>query len=89
MTHVLSLEVMAPPKKILHSLLCPWSDFRFLVITSLAVPMVEAMAALVLMDQLMAHIAQCEIFPLNLDLQEPVGSASSLSEMSILEQKSL
>jgi chorismate synthase len=51
--------------------------------------MVEAMAALVLMDQLMAHIAQCEIFPLNLDLQEPVGSASSLSEMSILEQKSL
>ncbi|KAL6907547.1 hypothetical protein ACP4OV_002586 [Aristida adscensionis] len=42
-----------------------------------AVPMVESMAALVLMDQLMAHIAQCEMFPLNLALQEPVGSASS------------
>jgi hypothetical protein len=43
-----------------------------------AVPMVESMAALVLMDQLMAHIAQCEMFPLNLALQEPVGSASSV-----------
>uniref|UniRef100_A0ACD5TVX7 Uncharacterized protein n=1 Tax=Avena sativa TaxID=4498 RepID=A0ACD5TVX7_AVESA len=42
-----------------------------------AVPMVETMAALVLMDQLMAHSAQCEMFPLNLALQEPVGSANS------------
>ncbi|ONL96150.1 Chorismate synthase chloroplastic [Zea mays] len=47
-----------------------------------AVPMVESMAALVLMDQLMAHIAQCEMFPLNLALQEPIGSASSASELS-------
>jgi len=38
-----------------------------------AVPVVESMAALVLMDQLMAHIAQCEMFPLNIALQEPVG----------------
>ncbi|GJN30921.1 hypothetical protein PR202_gb19267 [Eleusine coracana subsp. coracana] len=47
-----------------------------------AVPMVESMAALVLMDQLMAHIAQCEMFPLNPDLQEKVGSASSVSELA-------
>jgi len=44
--------------------------------------MVESMAALVLMDQLMAHIAQCEMFPLNLALQEPIGSASSASELA-------
>ncbi|KAI4993726.1 hypothetical protein ZWY2020_008039 [Hordeum vulgare] len=42
-----------------------------------AVPMVETMAALVLMDQLMAHVAQCEMFLLNLALQEPIGSANS------------
>ncbi|KAG0477573.1 hypothetical protein HPP92_012292 [Vanilla planifolia] len=40
-----------------------------------AVPMVEAMAALVLVDQLMAHVAQCELFPLNADLQYSVGNA--------------
>ncbi|PKU60903.1 Chorismate synthase, chloroplastic [Dendrobium catenatum] len=38
-----------------------------------AVPMVEAMAALVLVDQLMAQIAQCEMFPINLDLQRSVA----------------
>ena len=37
-----------------------------------AVPMVEAMVALVLMDQLMAQNAQCNLFPLNQDLQEPL-----------------
>ena len=37
-----------------------------------AVPMVEAMVALVLMDQLMAQHAQCNLFPLNQDLQEPL-----------------
>ncbi|GLT70122.1 hypothetical protein SLA2020_422190 [Shorea laevis] len=37
-----------------------------------AVPMVEAMVALVLVDQLMAHHAQCNLFPVNPDLQEPV-----------------
>jgi chorismate synthase len=40
------------------------------------------MAALVLMDQLMAHISQCEMFPLNLDLQEPVSAGSSVSELA-------
>lgn len=34
--------------------------------------MVEAMVALVLMDQLMAQHAQCNLFPLNQDLQEPL-----------------
>lgn len=34
--------------------------------------MVEAMVALVLVDQLMAHYAQCNLFPVNLDLQEPL-----------------
>ncbi|KAL5569306.1 hypothetical protein UlMin_025881 [Ulmus minor] len=37
-----------------------------------AVPMVEAMVALVLADQLMAQYAQCNLFPLNQDLQEPL-----------------
>ncbi|XP_073111344.1 chorismate synthase, chloroplastic isoform X2 [Elaeis guineensis] len=38
-----------------------------------AVPMVEAMVALVLLDQLMAHLAQCEMFPVNPVLQQPVS----------------
>ncbi|XP_021767566.1 chorismate synthase 1, chloroplastic-like isoform X1 [Chenopodium quinoa] len=37
-----------------------------------AVPMVEAMVALVLVDQLMAQYAQCELFPINHALQEPM-----------------
>ncbi|KAG5533223.1 hypothetical protein RHGRI_027434 [Rhododendron griersonianum] len=37
-----------------------------------AVPMVEAMVALVLVDQLMAQYAQCNLFPLNSALQEPM-----------------
>ncbi|KAA8534357.1 hypothetical protein F0562_031892 [Nyssa sinensis] len=37
-----------------------------------AVPMVEAMVALVLADQLMAQYAQCELFPINPTLQEPL-----------------
>ncbi|XVE99325.1 hypothetical protein REPUB_Repub03eG0188600 [Reevesia pubescens] len=35
-----------------------------------AVPMVEAMVALVLVDQLMAQHAQCNLFPINPELQE-------------------
>lgn len=38
-----------------------------------AVPMVEAMVALVLVDQLMAQYAQCNLFPINPDLQEPLS----------------
>ncbi|KAI3869152.1 hypothetical protein MKW98_016362 [Papaver atlanticum] len=37
-----------------------------------AVPVVEAMVALVLVDQLMAHYAQCALFPINSALQEPL-----------------
>ncbi|XP_011040987.1 PREDICTED: chorismate synthase, chloroplastic-like [Populus euphratica] len=37
-----------------------------------AVPMVEAMVALVLMDQLMAQYSQCYLFPINSELQEPL-----------------
>jgi chorismate synthase len=37
-----------------------------------AVPMVEAMVALVLVDQLMAQYAQCHLFPVDQDLQEPL-----------------
>jgi hypothetical protein len=37
-----------------------------------AVPMVEAMVALVILDQLMAQHAQCNLFPINPDLQEPL-----------------
>lgn len=39
-----------------------------------AVPMVEAMVALVLVDQLMAQYAQCYLFPVNPELQEPLMS---------------
>lgn len=38
-----------------------------------AVPMVEAMVALVLMDQLMAQYSQSYLFPINSDLQEPLA----------------
>lgn len=38
-----------------------------------AVPMVEAVVALVLVDQLMAQYAQCQLFPSNSDLQEPLN----------------
>ncbi|KAG2723516.1 hypothetical protein I3843_02G151700 [Carya illinoinensis] len=39
-----------------------------------AVPMVEAVVALVLVDQLMAQYAQCNLFPVNPDLQDPLFS---------------
>lgn len=37
-----------------------------------AVPMVEAAVAMVLVDQLMAQYAQCQLFPINPALQEPL-----------------
>ncbi|XP_058079036.1 serine/threonine-protein kinase TOR-like isoform X1 [Magnolia sinica] len=37
-----------------------------------AVPMVEAMVALVILDQLMVRYAQCQLLPINPCLQEPV-----------------
>ncbi|XP_057784581.1 chorismate synthase 1, chloroplastic-like [Salvia miltiorrhiza] len=37
-----------------------------------AVPMVEAVVAMVLVDQLMAQYAQCNLFPINPALQEPL-----------------
>ena len=52
---------------------CDLTFFMISTLLSAAVPVVESMAALVLMDQLMAHIAQCEMFPLNIALQESVG----------------
>ncbi|KAJ8544188.1 hypothetical protein K7X08_035792 [Anisodus acutangulus] len=41
-----------------------------------AVPVVEAMVALVLVDQLMAQYAQCMMFPINPELQEPLQSST-------------
>ncbi|KAH1064660.1 hypothetical protein J1N35_029647 [Gossypium stocksii] len=38
-----------------------------------AVPMVEAMVAMVLADQLMAQHGQCNLFPINPELQEPLS----------------
>ncbi|KAE8666361.1 Chorismate synthase [Hibiscus syriacus] len=38
-----------------------------------AVPMVEAMVAMVLVDQLMAQHGQCNLFPINPELQEPLS----------------
>ena len=37
-----------------------------------AIPMVEAMVALVLVDHLMAQYAQCHLFPVNPDFQGPL-----------------
>ncbi|XP_058108037.1 chorismate synthase 1, chloroplastic-like isoform X4 [Magnolia sinica] len=37
-----------------------------------AVPMVEAMVALVILDQLMVQYAQCQLLPINPCLQEPM-----------------
>ncbi|KAL0452180.1 UNVERIFIED_CONTAM: Chorismate synthase 1, chloroplastic [Sesamum latifolium] len=42
-----------------------------------AVPMVEAMVALVLVDQLMAQYSQCMLFPINPALQEPLEQHKS------------
>ena len=47
-----------------------------------AVPMVEAMVALVLVDQLLAQYAQCQLFPINPALQEPM-ELPKLDEASI------
>ncbi|KAG9445561.1 hypothetical protein H6P81_011689 [Aristolochia fimbriata] len=41
-----------------------------------AVPMVEAMVAMVLIDQLMLQYAQCHLFPINPSLQEPLQEPS-------------
>ncbi|KAL7109454.1 hypothetical protein ACP275_06G176100 [Erythranthe tilingii] len=40
-----------------------------------AIPVVEAMVAMVLVDQLMAQYAQCMLFPINPALQEPLQKA--------------
>ncbi|KAF2318541.1 hypothetical protein GH714_008786 [Hevea brasiliensis] len=48
-----------------------------------AVPMVEAMVALVLMDQLMAQYAQCYMFPVNPELQEPIKLPPSIEAMNM------
>ncbi|KAH9288359.1 hypothetical protein KI387_032476 [Taxus chinensis] len=44
-----------------------------------AVPMVEAMVALVLADQLMQQYAQCELFPVNNALQKPLDVQNAAS----------
>lgn len=57
--------------------LTQYIDFGILA----AVPMVEAMVALVLVDQLMAQYAQCHLFPINPELQEPLRTASPPVEL--------
>ncbi|XP_024970593.1 chorismate synthase 1, chloroplastic [Cynara cardunculus var. scolymus] len=47
-----------------------------------AVPMVEASVALVLIDQLLAQYAQCQLFPINPEFQEPL-------QMPTLEQSGI
>jgi len=46
-----------------------------------AVPMVEAMVALVLVDQLMAQYAQSNLFPVNLDFQESMSAKLETEEV--------
>ncbi|KAK2425944.1 chorismate synthase, putative / 5-enolpyruvylshikimate-3-phosphate phospholyase [Trifolium repens] len=48
-----------------------------------AVPTVEAMVALVLVDQLMAQYAQCNLFPVNFDLQESLSTKLETEEVHI------
>ncbi|KAA0036456.1 hypothetical protein IC582_005822 [Cucumis melo] len=48
-----------------------------------AVPMVEAMVALVLMDQLMAQHGQCNLFPINSDLQSPIEPKVGVSKTTV------
>jgi chorismate synthase len=45
--------------------------------------MVEAMVALVLVDQLMAQYAQCNLFPVNFDLQESLSTKLETEEVHI------
>ena len=48
-----------------------------------AVPMVESMVALVLVDQLMQHIAQCNLFAMPVEVNEAgeeVGKANKLGK---------
>ncbi|GAB2215492.1 hypothetical protein Droror1_Dr00019879 [Drosera rotundifolia] len=47
-----------------------------------AVPMVEAQVALVLVDQLMAQYAQCQMFPINPALQEPLQGPKLQPELA-------
>ena len=84
MIPVWSLEVCVPISRYLISerglikkisTLDPFVQI-FLSVGGAAVPMVEAMVALVLIDQLMAHLAQCEMFPVNPTLQQPVSPPS-------------
>ncbi|XP_058079045.1 chorismate synthase 2, chloroplastic-like isoform X6 [Magnolia sinica] len=49
-----------------------------------AVPMVEAMVALVILDQLMVRYAQCQLLPINPCLQEPV-EAPKLEDFDVRE----
>lgn len=43
--------------------------------------MVEAMVALVLVDQLMAQYAQSNLFPVNLDFQESLSATLETEEV--------
>ncbi|PHU17070.1 Chorismate synthase, chloroplastic [Capsicum chinense] len=49
-----------------------------------AVPVVEAMVAMVLVDQLMAQYAQCMLFPINPTLQEPMSSLKTKLDRAVL-----
>ncbi|KAF3635378.1 Chorismate synthase, chloroplastic [Capsicum annuum] len=49
-----------------------------------AVPVVEAMVAMVLVDQLMAQYAQCMLFPINPTLQEPMSSLKTKLDHAVL-----
>ncbi|KAF5734944.1 chorismate synthase chloroplastic [Tripterygium wilfordii] len=46
-----------------------------------AVPIVEAMVGLVLVDQLMAQYAQCHLFPINQALQEPLAKQTNIKPL--------
>ncbi|XP_071710050.1 chorismate synthase 1, chloroplastic [Rutidosis leptorrhynchoides] len=48
-----------------------------------AVPMVEASVALVLVDQLLAQYAQCQLFPINPDFQEPLKPVPRLEHSGV------
>ena len=54
-----------------------------------AVPIVEAVVALMLVDQFMAQCAQCELFPMNQEFQEPLELPKLESVSSPFESRNV
>ncbi|PON33870.1 Chorismate synthase [Parasponia andersonii] len=74
---IIHMRVAIKPTATIASIHTDVNQKKFNIVTysysrMLAVPVVEAMVAIVLLDQLMAQYAQGNLFSLNQDLQEPL-----------------